>query len=187
MRHRHHLPGRPACPLLPAADEVLTADVTRCLGRTYDGAFYLAALRYAQSLWREGKAAQCLLQLNKAMMADLTGGEEVLVAWPLPYAAKRWVIENRAPDEFLGNPVRHYQHLATRMSGPRAELRTWRAWACLHLAEAVLSGAEFPRDENQIAKEGLMIPAWDEVLARLRVVGLPGEAECVRAVVEQAD
>ncbi|NIP96039.1 MAG: hypothetical protein GWO24_22415, partial [Akkermansiaceae bacterium] len=52
-------------------------------------------------------------------MADFTDGEEVLAEWPLPFAAKRWVIENRPGGEFLGNPVRHYQHLATRMSGPR--------------------------------------------------------------------
>ena len=183
MRARSHLPDRAPCPLLPAVSELLTAEDTRRFRGEQGTEFYLAALRYAQSLWLEGKAAQSLLQLNKAFMAHLGGGEPILLEWPLPYGAKRWVLENCPPGEFLGNPVRHYQHLATRMSGPQAELRTWRAWACLHLSEAVLPRDDYPRDERQIEREGVVVPEWEEVLARLREFGLPGEAELAHEVV----
>jgi hypothetical protein len=145
----------------------------------YDVAFYVGALRFAQSLWLEGKPAQALLQMNKALMADLRGGEPELVEWPLPYVAKVWVMQQAAGEGFLGNPVRHYQHLATRMSGPRSELRTWRAWACFHLAERVLDRAGNPRDEEQIARERVKIPGDAEVLDALRRLGLPGEADLV--------
>ena len=184
MSERRHLKDRAPCPYLPQTDEVLTAEVMRRLGRDYDAEFYLAALQYAQSLWLEGKAAQSLLQLNKALMADLGESGEILLEWPQPYAAKRWVIENCPEGEFLGNPVRHYQHLATRMSGPRAELRTWRAWACFYLAEAILPAEQNPRDERQLEKEGIAVPAWEEVLKRLGELGLAGEAELVQGVVE---
>jgi len=141
--------------------------------------FYVAALSFAQSLWLEGKPAQALLQMNKALMADLDGGERELLEWPLPYAAKVWVMRRAGVAEFLGNPVRHYQHLATRMSGPRAELRTWRAWACMHSAERVLGREGFSRDEEQIAREGVVVPAWGEVVEKLGEMGLRGEGEVV--------
>ena len=141
-------------------------------------------LRYAQSLRLEGKSAQSLLQLNKALMADLSGRERVLGEWALPYAAKSWIMGACPAGEFLGNPVRHYQHLATRMSGPRQELRTWRAGGCFHLSEAVLGRADFPRDERQIDEEGLRIPGFEEVLEHLEDLGIVGEADLVRTVRE---
>lgn len=141
-----------------------------------DAEFYLAALRFGQSLWLEGKPAQALLQCNKAFLADLRGDESVLEEWPAPYAAKRWLMEeSRGGPGFLGNPVRHYQHLASRMSGPRTEVRSWRAWACFHLAEQVLP--EQPRDEEQIEKEGLAIPSVSDVKSQLLKRGWAGEVE----------
>ena len=175
MMARRHLEDREACPLLPEAEEVLTAEATAVFKRDYSVDFYHASLRYAQSLWLEGKAAQALLQLNKSFMAELDGTEEILGHWPLPYAAKRWVMLNCPPGEFLGNPVRHYQHLATRMSGPRTELRRWRAWGCFHLAESVLPVESNPRDEHQIADERIVIPSVEQVLESLERLGLPGE------------
>ena len=175
MMARRHLEDREACPLLPEAEEVLTAEATAVFKRDYTVDFYHASLRYAQSLWLEGKAAQSLLQLNKSFMAELDGTEEILGHWPLPYAAKRWVMLNCPLGEFLGNPVRHYQHLATRMSGPRTELRRWRAWGCFHLAESVLPVESNPRDEHQIADERIVIPSVEQVLESLERLGLPGE------------
>ncbi|RYD30838.1 MAG: hypothetical protein EOP87_15905 [Verrucomicrobiaceae bacterium] len=139
--------------------------------------FYLAALSYSQSLWLEGKPAQAILQLNKAWMADLHGSEEILVRHPSPYQALRWII-CRAKDGgagFMGNPVRHFQHLASRMSGPRAEVRAWRAWACFYIASHALDHAEFPRDGTQIAREGLWIPGRERVLNGLRRSGWKNE------------
>ena len=175
MMARRHLEDREACPLLPETEEVLTAEATAVFKRDYTVDFYHASLRYAQSLWLEGKAAQALLQLNKSFMAELDGTEEILGHWPLPYAAKRWVMLNCPPGEFLGNPVRHYQHLATRMSGPRTELRRWRAWGCFHLAESILPVESNPRDEHQIADERIVIPSVEQVLESLERLGLPGE------------
>lgn len=185
MPERRHLEGRLPCPLLPPVSTVITAEMTSKFAGNYNAEFYLAALHYAQSLWLEGKAAQCLLQLNKALMADLGGESQLLLEWPLPYAAKRWVMESRPAGEFIGNPVRHYQHLASRMSGPRAELRSWRAWACLHLAETVLPFADFPRDERQIEREQIVIPERKDVLAQLARLGLPGESEVVEEVLRR--
>lgn len=188
---RRHIAGREACPYLPAVSRVWTAGEMAGHRGNYDAGFYVAALSFAQSLWLEGKPAQALLQMNKSMMADLVGcaddpeGREALgvsLGWPLPYAGKLWVMRQAAEDEFLGNPVRHYQHLATRMSGVRAELRTWRAWACFHLAERTLGAGRFPRDAEQITKESLVVPEWAEVVERLRELGMPREGKLVETL-----
>ena len=141
--------------------------------------FYVAALEYAQSLWMEGKPAQAILQLNKAMSADLTGNEAIMAGYAAPYRALVWILRQDAKGRFLGNPVRHFQHLATRMSGPRSEVRSWRAWACFHLSEGTLPRAGFPRDEEQIRRENLTIPTADEVLDALAGSGWSGERDLV--------
>jgi hypothetical protein len=126
---------------------------------TKNGAYYEACLHYAQSLWREGKPAQAILQLNKSFMADLAGEAGILKPWPPPYAVLVWILRNRPEGAFVGNPVRHFQHLATRMSGPRREERVLRAWRCFHAARRVLAGkGDFPLDGRQLAREGIFIP-----------------------------
>jgi hypothetical protein len=124
-------------------------------------AFYRDALAFAQGHWQEGKPAQAILQLNKAFSADLRDDDPILKEWPWPYAALEWILEHAADGSagFLGNPVRHFQHLATRMSGPRREERIARAWKCFHIARRVLAGrGDFPLDGRQIAREGIFIP-----------------------------
>jgi hypothetical protein len=164
------------CPWLPAVGRVMTAQETRQAADGYGAAFYLAALRFAQSLWREGKPAQAILQLNKAWMAELRGGEPVLADWPPPFRALDWILRHARDDHFLGNPVRHFQHLATRIAGPRPAPRAWRAWACFHLAEQTLPPARFPRDLAQVAREQVEIPPVAAVLEALHRLGWPGEA-----------
>lgn len=183
---RIHLEGREPCPLLPAVEGVWTARMMEAYRGRHDVLFYEAALGYAQSLWMEGKPAQALLQMNKAMMADLRGGADGpedadgrTSGWMLPYAAKLWVMRMSPADEFMGNPVRHYQHLATRMSGVRSELRALRAWACFHLAESHLPTGSHPRDERQIVEEAVQVPPWQRVAAGLDRVGLSGERKMV--------
>jgi hypothetical protein len=107
-----------------------------------------------------GKPAQAILQLNKAWMADLAADDPILESHPPPYRALVWILETASTGDrgYLGNPVRHFQHLASRMGGPRAEIRAWRAWLCFHLAGKSLGTAGFPRDGGQIAREGLWIP-----------------------------
>lgn len=150
-----------------------------------DATYYHACLCYAQSLWRVGKPAQAILQLNKAFMADL-GGEPgmILQSWPPPYAVLVWMLRSRGERDFIGNPVRHFQHLATRVSGERREIRAWRAWACFHLSRRVLPAGEFPFDAEQVAKESLEIPGWSVVLDRIAAGGWVGEAEVIREAAE---
>lgn len=144
---------------------------TRVHGEEKGSAFYQATLRYAQSLWREGKPAQAVLQLNKAFMSDLSGGEDVLRRFPPPYAPLVWMLSNRPKDAFIGNPVRHFQHLATRVSGERKEIRSWRGWACFHLSRQILPEVAFPPDRIQIEEERLTIPPWEDVLAAVSALG----------------
>lgn len=182
VSQRRFVEGISFCPHLPEVGGVLTAESMRVLGSERGPEFYLAALRFAQSLWREGKPAQALLQLNRAWSADLRGDEEVLAEWPSPFRALVWMLERSSEGCFLGNPVRHFQHLATRMSGPRGELRKWRAWAGFHLAERVLPADGFPRDEEQAAGEGIVFPAPEEVLESLARLGWEGEGEMLGAI-----
>lgn len=142
-------------------DGCLGVETTRRHGAFRGEAFYLDALRYAQSQWQVGKPAQAILQINKALSADLRDDAEILNRWPWPYSALEWIIANAADGSngFVGNPVRHFQHLATRMSGARKEIRIERAWKCFHIARRVLQEkGDFPMDGRQMAREGVFIP-----------------------------
>jgi len=179
----------PPCPWLPNVKQRHDFTITRRHGRARGGAFYQDALGYAQSQWICGKPAQAILQLNKAWMAELADGETVLRTWPPPYRALRWILQRSTTDDcgFLGNPVRHFQHLASRMSGPRTEIRSWRSWLCLHLAERVLPHDKFPRDGQQIAREGLWIPSLGIALRAVSKNGWPGEGDIARGVIADID
>ena len=159
--------------------EIHDFSLTRRHGEAKGAKFYLDALRFAQSQWRVGKPAQAILQLNKSWMADLSGGDPVLRTNPTPYRALVWILEMASTGDggYLGNPVRHFQHLASRISGPQAEIRSWRAWASFHIAEEILDRAEYPRDGEQIAREGLWIPGFKRALQEVDGNGWPGEAE----------
>lgn len=171
----------PPCPFLPAISGSHDFTLTRRHGAARGAEFYRDALCYAQSQWMAGKPAQAILQLNKAWMADLAGDEPVLTECPTPYRALVWILETAAGGNhgFLGNPVRHFQHLASRMSGPRGETRAWRAWLCLHLSEGVLATAEFPRDGAQVSREGLWIPTAARALREVARHGWPGETDAL--------
>jgi hypothetical protein len=149
------------CPFLPKVNGCLGVETTRRHGAVRGEDFYLDALRYAQSQWLSGKPAQAILQLNKALSANLDDDAEILRTWPWPYPALEWILENAADGSngFMGNPVRHFQHLATRMSGARREVRIERAWKCFHIARRVLQEkGDFPMDGRQMAREGIFIP-----------------------------
>jgi hypothetical protein len=167
------------CPFLPVPETILTAASLEEHGPGRGAEFYFAALCYSQSLWLTGFPARSLLLVNRALGCELAGNEPVLAQWPLPYRAVAWLLRNHRPDQFIGNPRRHWQHLATRMSGPRSELRTWRAWACWYLARLAMPVQ--PADEEQLAREGVREPDEGEITAHLLRVGLAGEAELWRA------
>jgi len=166
------------CPWLPDVDELCDFSTTRKHDGAKGAGFYLDALRYAQSLWIAGKPAQALLQLNKAWMSDLAADDPILQLHPPPYRALVWILARASSGDcgYLGNPVRHFQHLASRVVGPRAETRSWRAWLCFHLAEQVLGVDErFPRDLRQIIREGLWIPGFKQAVNEVSKRGWPVE------------
>lgn len=177
----------PPCPCLPEVTEIHDFNITRRHGGAKGAQFYQDTLSYAQALWISGKPAQALLQLDKAWMADPADDWRVLVSLPPPYQALVWILKEASNNDcgYLGNPVRHFQHLASRMSGPRREIRSARAWLGFHLAAAVLPGAGFPPDGRQLVRDGLWIPAWGHSLHNVRQLGWPGEAELAgRAMLE---
>lgn len=147
-------------------------------GDTHGERFYQQALLCGQSLWLQGLPAQALLMFNHALGADLNGDEPVLKSWPLPYAAMAWVMMRRTEDQFIGNPRRHFQHLATRMVGPLKARRSARAWACWSMACRIFP--EYPADEKQIAEEGVREPGRNEIVAMLADEGIDGEVEVFR-------
>lgn len=138
-------------------------------GKQRGEAFYLGALACAQSLWMQGLPAQALLQMNRAFSADLNGDEAGLKEWELPYRAMRWVMGECPRDQFIGNPRRHFQHLATRMVEPRRDLRSWRAWACWWHAVEVFP--ECPADEKQLREEGVSEPDENQISQNLKNYG----------------
>lgn len=165
----------PPCPLLPPAGPEISAVSMRTAGADRGPAFYHLALVCAQALWQKGLPAQSILMLNRAFSSALSPDDPILREWPPPYAALDWVLRHRWEDQFVGNPRRHFQHLATRMSGPRHEVRIWRAWACWAISCRALPWAE--ADTKQIAEEGIEEPGLTAISERLRQLGWEGEAE----------
>ncbi|MDF1811064.1 MAG: hypothetical protein P1V20_02590 [Verrucomicrobiales bacterium] len=176
-----HIEAIPPCPHLPETDTPLRASAMKACGKDRGEEFYHLALRCAQSLWLQGLPAQSLLLINRAFGADHDESPAMCVVNPLPYAAAAWVMQNRAEEQFIGNPRRHYQHLATRMVAPRKEARTWRAWACWYMACHIFP--DYPADELQIATEGIVEPTLDDIATSLNKAGQPGESDLWISVV----
>lgn len=162
------------CPYLPSIEGGRHAAAS--LGEFRHGergaAFFQQALRCAQSRWLEGLPAQALLMLNRAMGAKFPPDS---AAGPMPYRAVGWILRHGEAVGFLGNPRRHFQHLATRMSGGETERRIARAWACWELARRINPAWE--SDARQIAEEGIVEPTAEWIEAELRRHGLPGEVD----------
>lgn len=153
------------CPFLPEPEREYTAADIHAHGARRDRAFYDDALKYAQSLWLAGFPAKALLLINRALSCHLPG---VSLGVPYqPYDAVAWMLVNRPPDRFIGNPRRHYQHLATRMVEPNKELRSWRGWACWYLSKNLLPESEFPHDARQVRDERLVKPRKQDIAANL--------------------
>lgn len=162
---------QPDCPHLPAAAAELDWRVLHACGTQRGGVFYLRCLEYAQNLWRRGLAARAILCLDRALFADLQGAEAELALHPLPYPALAWILRQTPAGVFLGNPRVHYQHLAARLRGPRAVLKSTRAWACWHIVRQ--AKPDLPADPRHTVHE----PSFSEIEALLAAGGLPGEKE----------
>jgi GNAT superfamily N-acetyltransferase len=152
------------CPYLPLPNRRFTHDDIHALGADRGEQFYSTAMGYAQTLWLEGYPAKSLLLVNRALSCVLphvplnAPGSAESGYRAAPYHAKAWIMHQRPAGRFIGNPHRHYQHLATRMVTPHKELRTWRAWACWYLAKELLPESEYPPDPQQVRDERVVKP-----------------------------
>lgn len=179
------------CPFLPLPFEPMTHETILALGKERGPHFYEVALRRANWLWMEEQPAKAILLINRAFAsshvppgteeepldnkaareAAYTGMDE------LPYRSLAWLLQRALPEKLPGSCRVHYQHLATRMSGPRPELRTWRAWAAWCYVRRIWP--ELPADEKQ---KGVVEPTEAEVEAGLREWGTGGEARLWKAI-----
>lgn len=155
-------------PYLPSIDRVYTPSDMDVFGKDRGPEFYETALQYAQSLWRLGFPAKSILLINRALASPLQTSEPALQRLPLPYQALAWLLIHRPSGQFIGNPRRHWQHLATRMVHPHKELRTWRAWACWYLAKELLPEEEFPADLRQVRTESVAEPTHAAIAMTLQ-------------------
>lgn len=172
------------CPLLPEC-EITARDIT-ALGAERGPAFYEASLQFAQCLWRQGLPAQAMLQLTRALACALGNDEPVLARWPLPYSAMIYFMRVRAVGQFIGNPRRHFQHLATRMVEPNKVLRTWRAWACWYAAKSLLPEDGYPADAKQIREEGIIEPTFATIREQLRTWSPSNDVEVWEQALREA-
>lgn len=173
-------PQRQPCPYLPGCPSSFHTTRPSCPQQPEEA--YVHRLRYAQCLWLEGKPGQALLQLNHALAIELKDDSSIYQQHPWPYLAKQWLVDNRLPDDFLGNPVRHYQHYATRIPEPAAlrDLRQLRAWICFWIMRELLPSKTFPRDEEQIVKENILIPTFESSLNQLKDLNHQRELTFIR-------
>ena len=171
----------PPCPSLTELATHLPITHTRPHRNSCSTDYHTACLELAQSLWRCGSPAQAILQLDKSFMANDTVSN---IPHHSTYSSILWIILHSPEDQFLGNPVRHFQHLASRMnmSQPNAELRIWRAWTCLHITESHTSSEQYPRDTHQLEKENLIIPSIEETISKIQNLASQHEAEAIKAL-----
>jgi hypothetical protein len=174
------VPERSPCPLLPSIETRLTAHETARFGSDRGPEFYVAALRYAQSLWLEAKPGRAILLIDRALGADVAGEDPVFATWPLPYAAMAWVLMHLRDDELCGNPRVHFQHLASRVGPPREEIRRWRAWACWHLCREI--SPHYAGDTRDPVRE----PDASEIAFHLDRAGIPKESALWRGAIPTA-
>lgn len=171
------MPETCPCPYLPDADLAMNWQSLNAFKDTRDIEFYLTALKYAQVLWLRKLPARAMLAVDRALLSNLKGQEPELKAWPLPYRAIAWMIQNYLDEDFVGNPRIHFQHLASRVKGERIEQRRWRAWACWYLARQVRP--DLPGDPFQ----GIDEPKFSEIKAGLLGQGIEQEFATWESVV----
>jgi len=163
------------CPYLPTITERRPASALAPFrGKRKNPEFYHTALECAQSRWLEGLPAQAISMINRALTVDfLTWSDDERNNLSFPYQALSYIIRNGGQFGFIGNPRRHFQHLATRMSGPNQELRIARAWACW--AVACKTQPTLIADEKQLIEEGIVEPTLDEISTALTAASIDAE------------
>lgn len=116
------------CPFLPSCGRPLTWRDLNALRDNQGAELYRLCLEYGQQLWLDDLPARALLAVDRALYCDVPEGDVALTEYAMPYRAIGWMVRQPS-DQFTGNARVHYQHLADRVRGERAELKKWRAWA----------------------------------------------------------
>ena len=176
------------CPWLPEIDRPWPARELSGPGRAGRAAdLCRVALCCAQWKWLAGQPGQALLMLNRVFALGCPRDPGLSgCAW-LPYRAVGWILRQPGLCGFIGNPRRHFQHLATRMPpGSDADVRIWRAWACWALA-CQAGHPEWVADVEQLRREHISEPGLDEVAAGLTRYGVRGEADLWGQCLDAAD
>jgi len=157
------------CPFLPSCGRSLSWRDLAAFREESGAELYLLCLEYGQQLWLDGLPARALLAVDRALYCDVAETAAVLQPYPLPYAAIRWLVAQPS-DAFTGNARVHYQHLADRVRGERADIKKWRAWAAWALVRQ--ARPELPSDPKHAVTE----PTHEEITAGLEAHGIVGEA-----------
>ncbi|WP_269539078.1 hypothetical protein [Cerasicoccus fimbriatus] len=167
------------CPYLPPAPDRMSWRDLAAWREQQGPEFYAIALAYGQYLWRQGLSARALLAVDRGLYADLTGSEAILADWPLPYRAIGWLVANNPPGVFIGNPRVHYQHLADRVRGERAEQKKWRAWAAWAVVRQVAP------DYSADPKHDVAEPTLEQIEDGLTQHGASGEVAVWQALIDE--
>ena len=158
------------CPFLPACGRALSWRDLAALRDNSDGELYLVCLEYAQQLWLDDLPARALLAVDRALYCDVAAGTEALTTYPLPYATIGWMV-SQPSETFTGNARVHYQHLADRVRGERADLKKWRAWAAWAIVRKACPA--LPGDLRHAVSE----PTQAAIAEGLATFGLPDECQ----------
>jgi hypothetical protein len=166
------------CPYLPPSLRKLSWRELNALRDDSGEKLYLLCLEYGQQLWLENLPARALLAVDRALYCEVSANSECLKSYPIPYAAIGWLI-SQPTDQFTGNARVHYQHLADRVRGDRAEQKKWRAWATWAIVRLVRP--ELPADPKHHVKE----PSHAEIHQALEQHGITGEATVWQSVINE--
>ena len=156
------------CPFLPSCGRPLSWRDLNALRDDQGPELYRLCLEYGQQLWLDNLPARALLAVDRALYCDVSDDAEVLTEYPMPYRAIGWMVKQPS-ETFAGNARVHYQHLADRVRGERAELKKWRAWAAWAVTRHARPDLE--GDPKHIVIE----PTHAEIEAGLRDFGVSGE------------
>ncbi len=156
------------CPFLPTCGRLLNWRDLNALRDKQGPELYRLCLEYGQQLWLDELPARALLAVDRALYCDVREGDVVLAQHAMPYRAIGWMVRQPS-DQFTGNARVHYQHLADRVRGERAELKKWRAWAAWAVTRHVRP------DLAGDPRHAVVEPTPADIEAGLRAYGLPSE------------
>lgn len=138
------------CPFLPSCGRPLSWRDLNALRDDQGPELYRLCLEYGQQLWLDDLPARALLAVDRALYCDVPATAEVLNDYPMPYRTIGWMVAQPSA-AFTGNARVHYQHLADRVRGERAEIKQWRAWAAWAVVRA--AQPDLPGDPLHVVTE----------------------------------